>query len=263
MSLRRLLAAALRAAAASSASVSTPQHQIKRTGLQGERRRAGSRINAFHDGARDARRNIGDPALPKILILTSDGRDGYINAVVRLPREVPARLPGRRSGSRRLKGKRPARGRSTPACNEQAREGDIRRRAGQLHREAARMAWPRQGRQHPHLQHHPPDRRLRTHARPPRGPRVAHRRHCAYGSPTPTRSSTCYDNLIAELNNQIVVTFVDEEATPSSQVSYVVEAGGLIGQHRDTEARRDVAKPRTDALHRDRRPRSSARPSTR
>jgi hypothetical protein len=38
-----------------------------------------------------------------------------------------------------------------------------------------------------------------------------------------------YDDLITELNNQVVITFVDDEAKPNAELQYEVEVRGLLG----------------------------------
>lgn len=206
----------------------TPQHQIKRTGLGGEEE-AGSRINAFQTALEMLAKHP-DPAMPKILILSSDGRDGYIDAVSDCRAKYQLECQGDEA-VKAAKGR--AQREALNACINDKLKGDIAVEQGSFIEKLP--AWLGLAKAaniriysiiHPNAAPHMRDRLEVLAWRTGGTARMAR---------DANEVVDLHESVIAELNNQIVITFVDEEATPSSQVSYVVKAGGLIG-NRDTEA---------------------------
>ena len=206
----------------------TPQHQIKRTGLGGEEE-AGGRINAFQTAIEMLAKHP-DPAMPKILILSSDGRDGYIDAVsdcrakYQLECQNDAEVKAAKGRAQRE---------AMNACINNKLKGDIAVEQGSFIEKLP--AWLGLAKAaniriysiiHPNAAPHMRDRLEVLAWRTGGTARFAR---------DANEVVDLHESVIAELNNQIVVTFVDEEATPNSQVSYVVKAGGLIG-NRDSEA---------------------------
>lgn len=206
----------------------TPQHQIKRTGLGGDEE-AGSRITAFQTALEMLAKHP-DPAMPKILILSSDGRDGYIDAVsdcrakYQLECQNDAEVKAAKGRAQRE---------AMNACINNKLKGDIAVEQGSFIEKLP--AWLGLAKAaniriysiiHPNAAPHMRDRLEVLAWRTGGTARFAR---------DANEVVDLHESVIAELNNQIVVTFVDEEATPNSQVSYVIKAGGLIG-NRDSEA---------------------------
>lgn len=206
----------------------TPQHQIKRTGLGGDEE-GGGRINAFQTAIEMLAKHP-DPAMPKILILSSDGRDGYIDAVSDCRAKYQLECQGDPT-VKEAKGR--AQREAMNACINNKLKGDIAVEQGSFIEKLP--AWLGLAKAaniriysiiHPNAAPHMRDRLEVLAWRTGGTARFAR---------DANEVVDLHESVIAELNNQIVVTFVDEEAKPNTEVSYVIKAGGLIG-NRDSEA---------------------------
>lgn len=206
----------------------TPQHQIKRTGLGGDEE-SGSRITAFQTAIEMLAKHP-DPAMPKVLILSSDGRDGYIDAVSDCRAKYQLECQGDPT-VKEAKGR--AQREAMNACINNKLKGDIAVEQGSFIEKLP--AWLGLAKAaniriysiiHPNAAPHMRDRLEVLAWRTGGTARFAR---------DANEVVDLHESVIAELNNQIVVTFVDEEAKPNTEVSYVIKAGGLIG-NRDSEA---------------------------
>ena len=201
-----------------------PEHEIKGGGFKSESDDGPQvRLQAF-DAALEMLVKSGDPALPKIMILTGDGRDGYINAPSDCRSKYLVDCQGK-DEIKALKGK-PQR-EAVNACVQELLEKDIRVEQGAFVEKLPTWLGLAKAANiriysvvHPTAPSYARERLEVLAWRTGGTARVA---------ADPNEVVDHYDNLITELNNQIVVTFVDEEATPESTNAYMIEARGLFG----------------------------------
>lgn len=205
----------------------TPQHEIKRTGLAGGDDGPGKRLTAFQTALEMLARHP-DPAMPKILIISSDGRDGYIDAVS----DCRAKYQLECQGDPAVTGKKGREQREAMnTCINGKLKSDIAVEQGSfLEKLPTWLGLAKAA-----------NIRIYSIIHPNAAPHMRERLEVLSwrtgGTARFARDANevvdLHEVVIAELNNQIVVTFVDEDATPSSEVTYVVKAKGLIG-NRDT-----------------------------
>jgi len=204
-----------------------PEHEIKRTGLaasNGEAAEVGEKRLLAIDAALEMLVKGGDPAMPKIIILTGDGRDGYINASTDCRAKYLADCQAK-DEIKALKGKE-AREKINACVGEQL-EKDIRiEQAAFVEKLPTWLGLAKAANIRIYSVVHPT------------APAYARERMEVLSWRTGGTSRfaadandvlTSYDSLITELNNQIVVTFVDEDAKPETTNAYQLEARGLFG----------------------------------
>ena len=203
-----------------------PEHEIKRTGLAAEGGEVGEKRLTAMDAALEMLVKGGDPGMPKILILTGDGRDGYINA----SSDCRAKYLVDCQGKEEIKG---AKGREQReklnACVSEQLEKDIRvEQAAFVEKLPKWLGLAKAA-----------NIRIYSVIHPTAPPYARERMEVlawrtggtARFATDPNEVIDHYDNLITELNNQIVVTFVDTEATPNAELHYELEARGLFGDN--------------------------------
>ncbi len=202
----------------------TPQHEIKRTGIGGgEGDAPGKRINAFQTALEMLAKHP-DPGMPKILILTSDGRDGYTDAVsdcrakYSLECQTDPTVTDKKGREQRD---------ALNACISGKLKGDIAVEQGSfLEKLPTWLGLAKAA-----------NIRIYSVIHPTASPHTRERLEVLAwrtgGTARFARDANevvdLHELVIAELNNQLVITFTDEEATPTSEVSYVMKAEGLIG----------------------------------
>lgn len=202
-----------------------PEHEIKRTGLAADGGETGEKRLTAIDAALEMLVKGGQPGMPKILILTGDGRDGYINATSDCRSKYTADCQGRED-IKSLKGR--AQREALHACVSEQLEKDIRVEQGAFIEKLPKWLGLAKAANiriysviHPTA---PPHARERMEVLAWRTGGTAR-----YAT-DPNEVIDHYDNLITELNNQVVLTFVDKEATPNAELSYEIEARGLFGE---------------------------------
>lgn len=206
-----------------------PEHEIKRTGLaasNGEAAETGEKRLLAMDAALEMLVKSGDPGMPKIMILTGDGRDGYINASTDCRAkyladcQVKDEVKALKSGSKEQREK-------VNACVGEQLEKDIRiEQAAFVEKLPTWLGLAKAANIRIYSVIHPtapPYARERMEVLSWRTGGTA--RYAADANDVVIH----YDNLITELNHQIVVTFVDEDAKPETDNAYILEARGLFG----------------------------------
>lgn len=204
-----------------------PEHEIKRTGLAADGGESEDKRLVAMDAALEMLVKGGQPGMPKVLILTGDGRDGYINAAPDCRQKYLVDCQGK-DEIKALKGK--AQREKLNECVQEQLEKDIRvEQAAFVEKLPTWLGLAKAANIRIYSVIHPT-------APPYARERLEVLAWRTGGTARFARDANevvdHYDHLISELNNQIVVTFVDEEATPESQHAYIVKAGGHIGESR-------------------------------
>lgn len=208
----------------------TPMHAIKRTGLgSGEPEAPGQRINAMQTALEMLAKHP-DPSMPKVLIISSDGNDGYVDATsdcrakYNLECQADPSVTAKRGSEQRT---------ALNACINGKLKGDIAVEQGSFLEKLPTWLGLAKAANiriysviHPNAAPHMRDRLEVLSWRTGGTARFAR---------DPNEVVDLHETLITELNHQLVITFIDEEATPQSEVSYMVRARGLIG-NRDSSA---------------------------
>ncbi len=195
-----------------------PDHPIKKTSIKDADDGAGGRLNAM-DAALEMLVRGADPGQPRILILTGDGRDGYINAPddCRVKYEAECQKNTPPDTAERTK--------AVKKCVDEQLSKDASAEQSAFAKKLpvwlgiAKAA----------------DIRIYSVIHPTAPPYARERLELLAwrtgGTPRYAEDANevldRYDDLIHELNSQIVLTFVDEEAKPETPVSYIVE--GRLG----------------------------------
>jgi len=201
-----------------------PEHEIKRTGLAAEGSETSEKRLVAMDAALEMLVKGGDASMPKILVLTGDGRDGYINAAA----DCRAKYLVDCQGKEEIKALKEKKQREKlNACVQELLEKDIRiEQAAFVEKLPVWLGLAKAA-----------NIRIYSVIHPTAPPYARERMEVlawrtggtARFATEPNEVVDHYDSLITELNNQIVVTFVDEGATPGTELSYQLEARGLFG----------------------------------
>jgi|GEM_PF-1097968 len=224
-----------------------PEHEIKRTGLaasSGEAAETGEKRLLALDAALEMLVKVGDPNLPKIMILTGDGRDGYINASTDCRAKYLADCQTKDETKALKAGSKEQRELVNKCVGDQL-EKDIRiEQAAFVEKLPTWLGLAKAANIRIYSVVHPTApafTRERMEVLAWRTGGTA--RYAADANDVLTN----YDNLITELNNQIVVTFVDEDAKPNSDNAYILEARGLFGETQGPGAPLAAASAKSEA----------------
>jgi hypothetical protein len=204
-----------------------PEHEIKRTGLAADAGEVGEKRLTAMDAALEMLVKGGRPGMPKILILTGDGRDGYINAAPDCRQKYLVDCQGK-DNIKAARGK--AQRDLLNACVQEQVEKDIRiEQAAFVEKLPTWLGLAKAA-----------NIRIYSVVHPTAPPYARERMEVLAwrtgGTSRYARDANevvdHYDSLISELNNQIVVTFVDEDAKPQTEQGYIIKASGHIGESR-------------------------------
>lgn len=201
-----------------------PEHEIKSTGFTGEGSEGGAKRLTAMDAALEMLVKDGTPSMPKILILTGDGRDGYINAASDCRQKYTVECQGR-DEIKALTGKELRE--KVNACVQEQLEKDVRiEQASFVEKLPTWIGLAKAANIRIYSVTHPtapPYARERLDVLAWRTGGTS--RYAADAN----QVGDYYDDLITELNNQVVITFVDDEAKPNAELQYEVEVRGLLG----------------------------------
>ena len=201
-----------------------PEHEMKRTEFSSDGSEVGDKRVLAFEAALEMLAKNGEPNMPKVMILTGDGRDGYINASA----DCRSKYQNDCAGKEEIKGlSGKAKSAALNACIQEQLEKDIRvEQASFVEKLPTWLGLAKAANIRIYSVIHPtapPYARERLEV-------LAWRTGgTARFAPDANDVVDRYDDLITELNNQIVVTFVDDEATPDTQHAYQLEARGLFG----------------------------------
>jgi hypothetical protein len=207
-----------------------PEHARKTTGGPGEDEEGAQRVAAI-DVALEMLAKHPDPAMPKVLIIAGDGRDGYINALTDCRRKYElecADVPEIKSVTDPKKRREPL----AKCVNSKLADFISTEQRFFIERLPTWLALAKAA-----------NIRIYSIVLPTATEHTRERLEVlawrtggtAHVATDINQVSDIYEQLIAELSHQMVVTFVDEEATPGSTVSYSVEARGAIGPRKSAD----------------------------
>ena len=200
----------------------TPDHPIKKTSMRADADE-GSRLTAI-DTAFEMLVRGAEPGQPRILILTGDGRDCYVNA----PDDCRTKYSA--DCQTRVPADAPERSKALKTCVDDQLQKDAAGEQGVFAKKLPTWLGIAKA----------ADIRIYSVIHPT-APKYARERlellsWRTGGTPRFAEDANevldRYDELIRELNGQIVLTFVDPEATPDTLVNYVVE--GHLGSTKYT-----------------------------
>jgi hypothetical protein len=201
-----------------------PEHARKSTGGPGEESEETKRLAAI-DVALEMLAKHPDPAMPKVLIITGDGRDGYINALADCRRKYELEC----QSAPEVAAITDAKKRREPLAkcvNAKLADFIATEQRFFIERLPSWLALAKAANIRIYSIIHPT---ATDHTRERLEVLAWRTGGTAHFAPDINQVSEIYERLIAELSHQMVITFVDEEAKPGTEVSYSVEARGKIG----------------------------------